>query len=136
MLFNGTVLGRHDHQSLLLLRVTIAICAEWRSQTLQAANRAGAWWLTSAVAWAVAIWVSAYEPLVLFLVLTVTALLMNRRAVFARDRRAGWILFAAIIVTAFAIERRVPSVAILQSNGHLKDWASTIGELAHVSPMN
>ena len=97
---------------------------------------ASAWRLTSAVAWALAIWVSAYEPLVLFLILTATALLMNRRAVFARDRRAGWILFAAIIAIAFAIERRVPSVAILQSNSHLKNWASTIGELAHVSPMN
>ncbi len=136
ILVHGTELGRPDHQSLLILLVTIAICAEWSSQTLQAANMAGAWWLTSAVAWAVAIWVSAYEPLVLFLVLTATALLMNRRAVFARDRRAGWILFAAIIAIAFAIERRVPSFAILQSNSHLKDWASTIGELAHVSPMN
>src|SRR5438445_10017198 len=97
---------------------------------------AGAWWLTSAVAWAVAIWVSAYEPLVRFLVLTATALLMNRGAVFARDRRAGWILFAAIIAIAFAIERRVPSFAILQSNSHLKNWARTLGELAHVSPMN
>jgi hypothetical protein len=136
ILVHGTELGRPDHQSLLILLVTIAICAEWSSQTLQAVNMAGAWWLTSAVAWAVAIWVSSYEPLVLFLVLTATALLVNRRAVFARDRRAGWILFAAIIATAFAIERRVPSVAILQSNSHLKNWASTIGELAHVSPMN
>jgi hypothetical protein len=84
----------------------------------------------------VAIWVSAYEPLVLFLMLTATALLMNRRAIFARDRRAGWILFAAIIAIAFATERRVLSFAILQSNGHFKNWASTIGELAHVSPMN
>jgi hypothetical protein len=136
ILVHGTELGRPDHQSLLILLVTVAICADWSSQTLQAANMAGAWWLTSAVAWAVAIWVSAYEPLVLFLMLTATALLMNRRAVFARDRRAGWILFAAIIAIAFAIERRVPSVAILQSNSHLKNWASTIGELAHVSPMN
>jgi hypothetical protein len=136
ILVHGTELGRPDHQSLLILLVTIAISAEWSSQTLQAANVAGAWWLTSAVAWAVAIWVSAYEPLVLFLVLTATALLMNRRAVFARDRRAGWILFAAIIAIAFAIERRVPSVAILQSNSHLKNWASTIGELAHVSALN
>src|SRR5204862_2449892 len=85
MLVHGTELGRPDHQSLLILLVTIAICAEWSSQTLQAANMAGAWWLTSAFAWAVAIWVSAYEPLVLFLMLTATALLMNRRAVFARD---------------------------------------------------
>jgi hypothetical protein len=136
ILVHGTELGRPDHQSLLILLVAIAICAEWSSQTLQAANMAGAWWLTSAVAWAVAIWVSAYEPLMLFLMLTATALLVNRRAVFARDRRAGWILFAAIIAIAFAIERRVPSVAILQSNNHFKNWASTIGELAHVSPMN
>ena len=92
--------------------------------------------MTSAAAWAVAIWVSAYEPLVLFLIVTATALVMNRRAVFARDRRAGWILFAAIIAIAFAVERRVPSFAIFQFTGHLKNWASTIGELAHVSPMN
>jgi hypothetical protein len=136
ILVHGTELGRPDHQSLLILLMTIAICAEWSSQTLQAANMAGAWWLMSAVAWAVAIWVSAYEPLVLFLMLTATALLMNRRAIFARDRRAGWILFAAIIAIAFATERRVLSFAILQSNGHFKNWASTIGELAHVSPMN
>ena len=97
---------------------------------------ASAWRLTSAAAWALAIWVSAYEPLVLFLIVTATALVMNRRAVFARDRRAGWILFAAIIAIAFAIERRVPSFAIFQFTGHLRNWGSTIGELAHVSPMN
>ena len=136
ILVHGTELGRPDHQSLLILLVAIAICADWSSQTLQAANMASAWRLTSAAAWALAIWVSAYEPLVLFLVMTATALLMNRRAVFARDRRAGWILFAAIIAIALVIERRVPSVAILQSNSHLKNWASTIGELAHVSTMN
>ena len=136
ILVHGTELGRPDHQSLLILLVAIAICAGWSSQALQAVNMASAWRLTSAAAWALAIWVSAYEPLVLFLIVTATALVMNRRAVFARDRRAGWILFAAIIVAAFVIELRVPSFEILQSNGHLKNWASTIGELAHVSPMN
>jgi len=43
---------------------------------------AGAWWLNDAVAWAVAIWVSAYEPLVLFLMLTATAPADESRAVF------------------------------------------------------
>ena len=114
ILVHGTELGRPDHQSLLILLVAIAICAEWSSQTLQPANMASAWRLTSAAAWALAIWVSAYEPLVLFLIVTATALLMNPHAVFARDRRAGWILFAAIIAIAFAIERRVPSFAIFQ----------------------
>ena len=98
--------------------------------------RLRAWSIASAMAWAVAIWVSAYEPLVLFVIVTVTALVMNRRAVLGRDRRAGWILFAVIIVIAFLVERRVPSFAIFKPNGHLKHWSSTIGELAHVSPMN
>ena len=97
--------------------------------------RLRAWSITAAIAWALAIWVSAYEPLVLFLIVMATALVLNR-AVFVRDRHAGWILFAAIIAIAFAIERRVPSFAIFYANGHLKNWARTIGELAHVSPMN
>ncbi len=136
ILVHGTELGRPDHQSLLILLVAIAICAEWSSQTLQPAKAANAWRLTSATAWALAIWVSAYEPLVLFLIVTATVLVMNSHAVFARDRRAGWILFAAIIAIAFAIERRVPSFAIFQFSGYLRNWGSTIGELAHVSPMN
>src|SRR5262245_21147250 len=136
ILVHGTELGRPDHQSLLILLVVIAISAGWSSQIGQAANMARAWGLTSAAAWALAIWVSAYEPFVLFLLMTTTAFVMNRRAAFARDRRAEWILFAVIIAFAFAVERRVPSFAILQSAGHLKNWASTVGELAHVSPVN
>ena len=136
ILVHGTELGRPDHQSLLILLVATAICAEWSSQTLQSVNIATAWRLTSAAAWALAIWVSAYEPLVLFLIVTATAFMLNRRAVFARDRHAGWIFFAAIIAIAFAIERRVPSLAIFQFTGHRRNWGSTIGELAHVSPMN
>ena len=136
ILVHGTELGRPDHQSLLILLVAIAICAGWSSQTLHAANMANAWRLTSAAAWALAIWVSAYEPLVLFLLVMATALVLNRRAVFACDRRAGWILFAAIFAIAFGIERRVPSSTMLQSTEHFNNWARTIGELAHVSPMN
>jgi len=149
ILVHGTELGRPDHQSLLILLVAIAICAEWTLQQLQPALASShviresriacsfrAWGITSAAVWALAIWVSAYEPLALFLIVTATALVMNRRAVFARDRRAGWVLFAAIIAIAIAVEQRVPSLEVLQSNGHLKDWASTIGELVHVSPMN
>jgi len=136
MLVHGTELGRPDHQSLLILLIAIAICAGWSSQTQQVANVASAWRLTSAATWALAIWVSAYEPLVLFVIVVATALVINGRALFARDRRRGWILFAAIIAIALAVERRVPSFDIFQSAGHFENWARTIGELAHVSPMN
>lgn len=176
ILVHGTELGRPDHQSLAVLLVTVAFCAEWSLQLLQArcfpngldwdgglssANPAAvrletaapcpagdairesriagglrAWSITSAIAWAVAIWVSAYEPLILFLIVMGASCVVNRRALFSQDRRAEWILFAAIIVAGVLIEGRIPSFAILQSNGHLKNWARTIGELAHVSPMN
>jgi hypothetical protein len=172
-------LGRPDHQSLSILLVAIAICAEWRLQNLQATCfpksfsrgsgletlpaaasridagvaaapclagdairelrtplRLRAWSVTSAGAWALAIWVSAYEPLVLFLIVITTTFLVNRRALFGRDRRAGWILFAAIIAISLLIERRIPSLSILHPDPIFKNWARTIGELAHVSPAN
>jgi hypothetical protein len=94
------------------------------------------WAAVSGAAWAFAIWVSAYEPLILFLIMTGAIFFVNRRALFAHDRRPGWILFAAIVAGAVLIERRVPSFANLQSNAIFKNWAGTIGELAHVSPMN
>jgi hypothetical protein len=140
ILVHGTELGRPDHQSLLMLLVTIAICAEWNLQ-MKAADTAAStdrvtWSVASGAAWALAIWVSAYEPLMLFLIVTATTLLMNRQTLFRRDRRTGWILFAAILAVALVIERRVPSLAIFQSNGIFKNWAATIGELGHVSPAN
>ena len=149
ILVHGTELGRPDHQSLLILLVTIAICAECSVQNLEADRRPGdaireslmswqpqTWSNVGAVAWALAIWVSAYEPLVLFLIVIVTTFLVNRRALFVRDRRTGLILFAAIIAAALLIERRIPSLSILHPDPTFKNWASTIGELAHVSPAN
>jgi hypothetical protein len=166
ILAHGTALGRPDHQSLLILMVMIAICAEWNLQSLQATSRptrsswngglettapcrsnnairesrmpfgVRAWSVISAGAWALAIWVSAYEPLLLFLIVMATNFLVNRRALFGRDRLAGWILFGAIIAVALLIERRVPSFPIFKSNALFQNWAGTIGELAHVSPIN
>jgi hypothetical protein len=150
ILVHGTDLGRPDHQSLLMLLMTIAICAEWNLQMKAAdppsrgfgvAGTAAStdrvkWSVVSGAAWALAIWISAYEPLVLFLIMTGTSFFMNRQALFRRDRRGRWILFAAIIAVALVIEWRVPSLAIFQSDAIFKHWVGTIGELGHVSPGN
>jgi hypothetical protein len=149
ILVHGTELGRPDHQSLLILLVTVGICAEWRLQTaadppslgfgaagIAAATELNRLAAVSGAAWGFAIWVSAYEPLVLFLIMLVTSFILNPRALFGRDRRAGWILFAVILAAALLIERRVPSLAILGSSMIFKNWAITIGELSHVSPAN
>ena len=140
ILVHGTELGRPDHQSLSMLLVTIAICAEWSLQTKAADTVAppehNRWSIVSGPAWALAIWVSAYEPLVLFLIVIATTFLVNPRALFGRDRRAGWILFAAVIAIALLIEGRIPSSSILHPDPIFESWSVTIGELAHVSPAN
>jgi hypothetical protein len=60
----------------------------------------------------------------------------DRKEIFARHRRIGWICFASIIAIAFLIERRIPSFSIFYSGEIFKNWARTIGELAHVPPAN
>jgi hypothetical protein len=154
ILVQGTELGRPDHQSLAMLLVTLAICAEWTLGDAKAASATGnairdsniacrlrTWSVLSGVTWALAIWASAYEPLFLFvlvimlsLVTGIVGLAPDRHLV--KHRRIGWILFALIIAIALLIERRIPSFAIFQSTPVFQNWARTIGELVHVSPAN
>jgi len=140
ILVHGTELGRPDHQSLSMLLVTIAICAEWGSRTKAADTAAPTdhdrWNVVSGIAWGLAIWNSAYESLVVFLLVMVVSAFQDRQALLAKSRRAEWLCFALIITIALLIERRIPSLSIFHSNAIFKSWASTIGELAHVSPAN
>jgi hypothetical protein len=139
ILVHGTELGRPDHQSLLMLLVTIAICAEWSLRaedgTVTAADRSK-WSVVSGVAWGLAIWASAYESLVLFLLVMVVSPLKNANAICAKSRRAGWLCFVLVIMIGVLIERRTPSFSLAYSNSLFQNWARTIGELAHVSPAN
>jgi hypothetical protein len=132
ILVHGTELGRPDHQSLSMLLVTIAICAEWSIRSEPSSR----WSAISGIAWAVAIWVSAYESLVLFFIMLAIGLVQDRQGIFAKYRRTGWIWFALVIAIALLIERRIPSFATFPSSALFKNWARTIGELAHVSPAN
>jgi len=138
ILVHGTELGRPDHQSLSILLVVIAICAEWSLRTEPTRN----WSIISGAAWALAIWVTAYEPLLLLLLLLMSAvgrtrrgelmLIEDRHLLVGNHRRSGWIVFSAIILIAVIIERRVPSLSIFQGNEIFKHWSQNIGELTHV----
>ena len=142
ILVHATELGRPDHQSLSILLATIAICAEWtwqggRSRKTNAIRDSRIAWSTlSGVAWGLAIWVSLYEPLVLFLIVLATRGPQDRHLLFAKDRRIGWILFAAIITFAFVVERRGPQLSIFHSGELFRNWSRSIGELARVWPAN
>src|SRR5947208_3560040 len=132
ILVHGTELGRPDHQSLLIVLVTIGVCAEWSLRTDQSRN----WSVVSGIAWSMALWVSFYEPLVLFVLLLLFGLTKDRHLLFGSHRRTGWIVFGAIISISLLVERRVPAFAILQSNQLFQNWSRTIGELRHVSPLD
>ena len=69
ILVHGTVLGRPDHQTLLIFLLAVALGCELR--LLHSADDEmivrRAWGITAGSAWGIALWVSLYEPLVLLL---------------------------------------------------------------------
>lgn len=125
VLAHGFALGRPDHQALLIALITVAICAEWRA----AIQFARSWSILASAAWGFALWVSIYEPLVLLALL----LVLRGRLLFRAERRAGWLVFAAILLLAALIERRVPALPAPALASTLHHWSASIGELSHVS---
>ena len=124
MLAHGFALGRPDHQSLLIALITIALCAEW-TLTREPSR---SWSIVSGASWALALWVSLYEPLILLVVVFA----FRARDMITRERRIGWIVSAAVLAIAFLIERRIPEWPSREFAGALKNWSATVGELAHV----
>jgi hypothetical protein len=132
ILVHGTELGRPDHQSLLMLLLTIAVCAEW----MLARKPSRGWAMTSGAAWALALWVSFYEPLILW-VLAVVLLLVVRvpqNRLLAKSRVPGWICFGVILLLALVVERRLPSFGSFATEPFVRNWFRSIGEL-HPIPL-
>ncbi len=129
ILIHGTALGRPDHQSLLVFIIAIALGAEWQ----QALAPSRVWSLVSGLAWAFALWVSFYEPLVLLAAVLLAWTLCKPRQLVARERLVG--LGAMLIVggVAWALEgwriHPLPTGMLV----YLENWNRTIGELGHPS---
>jgi hypothetical protein len=132
VLVHGTKLGRPDHQSLVMVVVTVAICSEWTLQFEQSTK----WSILNGTAWGVALWVSLYEPLVLLALVAGCAGLRHREFFRGQYRRIGWILFVMILAVAILIERRLPQAGPLYSNRIFTNWSRTIAELVSVSPLH
>src|SRR5205807_8790809 len=81
ILVHGTELGRPDHQSLLILLLVIAVCAEWRLRR----EPSTPWSAISGIAWGLAIWVSAYEPVILLLLILLLGAVQDRHLVFGKQ---------------------------------------------------
>ncbi len=132
ILAHGTALGRPDHQSLLIALIGVALCAEWMLWR----EPVRSWAIVCGTCWALAIWVSLYEPLVvLALVLLARALFQLVKPpalVFDGVARTKWIVFGAVLVCAIIIERRLPAWPTRETFTALQSWSGSIGELGHV----
>jgi hypothetical protein len=95
---HGTLLGRPDHQALLIPLLAVAIALELR--LLREVSQRVA--VTAGAAWGLALWVSLYEPLVLMALMWIGLALFQRGAFFERERFFGWLttflIFAASVL--------------------------------------
>ena len=136
ILVHGGVLGRPDHQSLLILTLAVALGCELR--LVHSADDAHivrrAWSIAAGSAWGISLWVSLYEPLVLLLAVTAMRLVSDRENFFARGRRSIWVAVAAWVAVAVLVDgwrMSWPDPALREYFGR---WSATIGELRHVNP--
>jgi len=127
ILAHGFQLGRPDHQSLVLLLVGTALASElalWKRPSQ-------AWEIFSATFWALALWASFFEPLIL---LAATVLLrvgvLGRKSI--PDRKAV-VVFALLLVVAMLFDGwrlRAPSA---EERSYFFRWVLNIGELRHAT---
>ena len=136
IIVHGTLLGRPDHQSLLMLTLMVALGSE-----LALASGGGGeaphgskrfWGLVSGMAWAVSLWVSLYEPLVLLGVTLALWLVLDRRGLCAPQRLPGLAAFGIILAAALLIDgwRIEPPNAVIRQ--YFPNWERSIGELSHL----
>lgn len=121
IIVHATELGRPDHQSLALVLVLVAACADWSVRTQPART----WSVVAGAAWGFGLWVSAYEPLVLFAVAAAGSIGTK----FVRSR---WIVFTAVIAVALLIEHHAFVMPQIWRDQRIANWLSTIGEMRPV----
>jgi hypothetical protein len=134
ILVHGTELGRPDHQSFLVVLVILALCGEW----VVATKPSRSWGVINGVSWGTALWVSFYEPLILFVLAQVLSLLWRRAMKSAGGGGSrsdkGPAFFVTILVST-VFERRIPSLSFIDEP-FVRNWAGSIGELHHVPALS
>ena len=130
ILAHGFQIGRPDHQSLLLFLIAVALAAEV-GIVLQ---RGRGWAFVSAGAWALALWVSLFEPLILLGLVLVTrgALLVFTPQLrpTLRNSIAPVSLFVALVAVAFFVD----GWRVAAFHPAFDRWAQNIGELRSTTP--
>ena len=138
---HGTALGRPDHQSLVILLLAIIIGAEvrlmqtvreWEKHARPPDRHIAKWSLIGGVAGGLAMWVSLYEPLILFAVVFVLIAALDREQFRWRERWTGWAVAAAIYAASLLIDGWRISLPDETARAFFQNWSRSIGELAHL----
>ena len=137
ILVHGTLLGRPDHQALLIFLLLVALLAELALVGSEGVEvRRMTWAMIGAGAWGLSAWVSLYEPLVLLVVVLGYWLVTARAALRSAERLRGFAVFAGIMGVAFALEGWRFAAPDSAMRAYFTNWQQTIGELTHVSPFS
>lgn len=123
---HGFQLGRPDHQSLLVLLLAVALAGEVEIWRRGAKN----WWYVSAAAWALALWVSLFEPLILLGVVLLARWLCRARRSQEEVKNTGSSAGPlALFVGILALTLWIDGWRAAGFHPAFARWALNIGEL-------
>lgn len=124
ILVHGTVLGRPDHQALLIFLLVVAWTTDQRLQVLPSRTLA----ILNGLAWGLALWTSLFEPAILLFLTLLTSLIAFGKKWCTRARAESAVTTGAILLIALAIEQwRLVS---LPRGALFERWSLSIGELS------
>jgi hypothetical protein len=129
ILVHGTLLGRPDHQALLIFLLAIALAAEVR--LLREATKP--WSIVAGVAWGLALWTSLYEPLILLAVTFAGMAISDPSSFRERVRRWEWGTLAVIMLIGILIDGwriQLPDADLREA---FRRWSGQIGEMQALS---
>jgi hypothetical protein len=138
ILVHGQSLGRPAHHSLQIFLLAVGIGAE----LIMARAPQIKWSIISGIAWGLALWVSLYEPLVMFLVLYLTKFIFYRPKLFVKERLYGLGVMALILAIAYALEGKYLVRGFYAEmhdpilRAYFPNWAATIAEMSQTSVMS
>ena len=125
ILVHGTVLGRPDHQSLLILCLAVALGAEavlWGRSSRK-------WAIAGGLAWGLGLWVSLYEPLGLLAGVLLMGVAVQKKGFFSRDRFWQGAALSAVLLLAGLVDGWRLPVPDPVVRAYFLNWSRTIGEL-------
>ncbi|MEO6740407.1 MAG: hypothetical protein ABIP20_09160 [Chthoniobacteraceae bacterium] len=133
---HGTVLGRPDHQSLLMFLLAVALgCELWLIRPEDDGKKSHrAWGIAAGSAWGLALWVSLYEPLLLLAPVVVARLLRERKKLLAVGSREEWVAMLGFVLLGLVVDGWRIEMPSAELRENFARWSGTIGELRHMTP--